>query len=188
MKHMKTAKIKAIITALSAIFFIIYGVRYFILKPSAVSFDLAASLLIFLVYLVYFKQLNQDETSYFFVAFSLILHNLGLYGTSILGLPFDHYMHFAGGFTFALVIDRLLLEKIPVLKKAALVIIAAVGVGAVAEIVEWGGYALLGSGEGFFLYGVGDEGEWQNTILDMFFNLLGASVLMSIVWFRKSRR
>ena len=90
-------------------------------------------------------------------------------------------MHFIAGFTIALVFDRLLSEKMPLFKRFIVIVLCALGFGAIGEIVEWLGYGILGSGKGFFYFGVGDEGEWRNAIIDTIFNGFGGLMLAFLI-------
>ena len=76
-------------------------------------------------------------------------------------------------------------EKLSRTKRVILLIIFALGIGVIGEIIEWGGYKVLGLGEGFFKYGVGDEGGWDNSIYDLIFNSIGAITMAIITLFRK---
>lgn len=149
--------------------------------------DIVVSLAALAFVMIYKRELKQDAISIFFLVTALILHNLHLYGSTPLGIPFDHYMHFYAGFTLAIIADRLFFEKMHTLKHNFLIIFVALGVGSVGEIIEWLGYGILGSGKGFFFFGMGDEGEWRNAALDMIFNMSGA-VLAAIVCFLSRKK
>jgi uncharacterized membrane protein YjdF len=101
------------------------------------------------------------------------MHNLSLYETSPFGFRFDHYMHFVGGFTISAVTNRIFDDSSKI-KKLMLLVFISLGIGALGEILEWLGYSILGAGDGFLFYGIGDEGEWRNSIFDMIFNMFGA--------------
>lgn len=149
--------------------------------------DGLVSLLLYTFFYHYHKTFHQDSLSWFFVTFTIILHNLHLYATSPFGIRFDHYMHFIAGFTIALVFDRLLSEKMPFFKRFIIIVLCALGFGAIGEIIEWLGYGILGSGKGFFYFGIGDEGEWRNAILDTIFNGFGGITLASLVGFLRKK-
>ena len=123
--------------------------------------------------------------SYFFLLLLVILHNSSLYSLHFFALKFENFLHFFGGFTLAIIADRILREKLSRIKRFTLIIILALGIGAITEIVEWSGYTILGEGEGLFFFGVGDEDSWNNTIIDMIFNMLGATLMGFITLFRK---
>ena len=131
--------------------------------------------------------MHLDRFSYSIFLFALILHNMGLYATSPLGIRFDHYMHFIGGFALAVIGDRIFNEKMSRGKRFILIVVFALGIGAVGEIFEWLGYGILGTGDGFFFYGMGDEGEWRNSMLDLIFNSLGCISFALFAFFRKDK-
>ena len=94
-------------------------------------------------------------------------------------------MHFVGGFTIAIITDRLFNEKLSKTKRLLLLLAFALGIGVIGEIMEWAGAKFLGSGEGFFFYGIGDEGKWDNSVIDLLFNSLGAAIMGFISLFEK---
>lgn len=94
-------------------------------------------------------------------------------------------MHYAAGIAIALFVDRYFYERLTHIQRVLLLCFAALGLGAVGEIMEWLGYGILGSGKGFFYFGVGDEGEWRNAILDMSFDLAGGLTIAVCSLFRK---
>lgn len=173
-------KVKNTLTIIAGIIFIILGIRYTLQSRRDLIFDLLFSIFIVGFFYKFYNKIHQDYKSYFFLIFALTLHDLFLYDTSPLGIRFDHYMHFVGGFTIAIIADRLFNEKMGRLKRFILLVIFALGIGAIGEIIEWLGYTVLGLGEGFFRYGAGDEGEWRNAIFDLIFNTFGA-MTMSIL-------
>lgn len=124
-------------------------------------------------------RLRQDNVSYLGFLILLTLHVAYLYPHSILGVPWDHYMHFIGGGAIALIADRMFAQEKHwgMGYRALIIILVAMGVGAIHEVIEWMGYAYLGEGEGWLFYGEGDEGAWQNAMLDMMFNFFGATLV-----------
>jgi len=178
-------KLKNMLTVLALIIFIILIIKYIKLNRTALTNDVIFSTIIIIFFYKFYDKLHQDYKSYFFLIFALILHDLGLYASSPLGIRFDHYMHFVGGFTIAILTDRIFNEKFSKTKRFILLIVFSLGIGAIGEIIEWLGYAILGLGEGFFRYGIGDEGEYRNAIFDLVFNSLGAITMAIITLFRK---
>lgn len=168
-------KIKHIITILGLLILTALLIKYTFITKTQFRYDTLGSIILVGIFYLLYNKLHQDNISYFFFVSTLILHNLSLYAINPLGIRFDHYMHFASGFTIALIADRSFYEKLSNQKRFLLVIVFAVGIGAIGEIFEWLGYAILGKGEGFFFYGVGDEGEWNNAVFDIIFNLFGAT-------------
>ena len=178
-------EIKNVLTITAIIILLFLGIKAYILRNIGLVLDATVSILIFIIFFIMYQKLHQDVISYFFVIFTIILHNLYLYPTSPLGIRFDHYMHFFSGFTIALVTDRAFNENISKVKRFFLLVIVALGIGAFGEIFEWLGYGILGYGDGFFLFGSGDEGEWRNCIFDLIFDLFGGIMMGIIILFRK---
>ncbi|MFQ5474854.1 MAG: DUF2238 domain-containing protein [Candidatus Nanoarchaeia archaeon] len=111
----------------------------------------------------------------------LIVHELGsvmLYGTMLGPLRYDKVMHFFGGFVLVFIFYNLFTNNFTDGEHHHLIlplcILCALGIGAITEIIEYiVGFQINGAGSGFFAYGVGDFGEWNDTIWDMASNLLG---------------
>ena len=185
MIKLKDKKIKDVLTISGVIIFIFLGVRYILASRRDLIFDVISSLIIIWLFYKFYNKLHQDWKSCFLLIFALFLHALFLYGTSPLGIKFEHYMHFIGGFTIAIITDRAFNEKLGKAKRFILLLIFALGIGVIGEIIEWGSYKALGIGEGFFKYGAGDEGQWDNSIFDLLFNSLGASIMAISTLFRK---
>jgi len=110
-----------------------------------------------------------------------ILHNLGLYGTTPLGIGYDHYMHFLGGFTIAIVFDRIFRENLPRAKRFILMIVCALGVGAVVEMVQWTDVFLLPDFNMFLAF------DPANSMADMIGNGLGG-IAMGIITVLRRRK
>jgi hypothetical protein len=186
-KH-KCPKSKTIIAAIG------FGILVFLLMyytyHSEPDLVLDAFVSILLMGFIYWKydSLRQDNWSAAVVFFAVILHNLHLYGSAPLSIRFDHYMHFIGGFAIAIFIDRYFYEKLTTVQRFVLLSLCALGLGAIGEIAEWLGYGILGSGKGFFYYGIGDEGEWRNAVLDLIFDLAGGVAMAILTLFRRSSR
>ncbi|MBN1386173.1 hypothetical protein JW968_04330 [Candidatus Woesearchaeota archaeon] len=116
----------------------------------------------------------------------ILLHGLGTFGwysTEPFGIRYDHYTHFFGAFVFCLIVFNYLYETArgngisrgrKLFEIALFSIMISLGFGSIIEITEYVGFRFFGPGEGILFYGTGDFGEWQNTILDIIFNLIGA--------------
>ena len=185
---MQDKKIKNLTAVLGVIILIILFFRYSIVVKTEFVYDVVASTLIVAIFFIFYDKLHQDCISYFFLMFALIIHNLGIYATSPFGIRFDHYMHFFGGFTIAIIGDRIFNEKFSRGKRFVFVVIFALGIGAIGEILEWIGYGILGKGDGFFFFGMGDEGEWRNSMLDLIFNFIGGTFMGILTLFRKIKQ
>ncbi|MBI4452955.1 hypothetical protein HY637_05990 [Candidatus Woesearchaeota archaeon] len=182
----KDNRLKNIITLIGSLILIILFMRHKA-QHTEFIFDITASILIVAVFYKFYNKLHQDYISFFFLILTLIVHNMGLYAATPLGIRFDHYMHFLGGFSLALIGDRMFCERFGKPKRFFLLMIFALGIGAIGEVLEWVGYGVLGEGDGFFFYGIGDEGEWRNSMLDLAFNFFGAVILSSIMVFRNKQ-
>ena len=181
----KDTKIKNILTLITIIILVSFGIRYVFFRKSHFILDVIASIILLGIFYKLYYKLNQDYISYFFLLFLLIIHSSALYGSNIFGIQFENLLHFIGGFTIAIIIDRIFKEKLSKIERFTLLIIFALGIGAIMEIVEWSGYHILGEGEGLFYFGVGDEDAWNNTIIDLIFNASGATLMGLITIFRK---
>jgi hypothetical protein len=112
----------------------------------------------------------------------LVVHELGsvmLYGTMLGPLRYDKLMHFFGGFVLVFIFYDLFQHHFTDGEHHHMIlplcILCALGVGAVTEMIEYiVGFRINGAGSGFFAYGVGDFGEWNDTVWDMVSNLIGA--------------
>lgn len=154
-----------------------------------VRIDMAVAFIGLGAFLLWGKRLGQDNVSYGVFAFMLFLHCAYLYEMSFFGIRWDHYMHTVGGISIALIADRMVLrEKFSVPRRIVILLLLTLGIGAIHEMVEFFGYMYFGRGEGFLLFGAGDEGEWRNAILDLCFDALGAIIVSIGVAWRQLRK
>lgn len=149
--------------------------------------------IILITFLFYFyKELYLNKFLFSLLFFSILLHNLGVFGfynISPFFFQYDYLTHFAGGFSLSLFFLNYL-RKISVGENRFIVLIisllATLGIGSIIEICEFIGYILLGEGEGFLFFGgAGDLGinnlfekdkffgAWVNASIDMIFNFVG---------------
>jgi len=156
-----------------AIFFLVWGTISFFMGGDYSVFDKFFCAGIALLALYLRKRMNMTWPVLWIGAGALLLHNLGLYGTTFLGVPFDRYMHFYGGFALAVIFSQYLHKEKP-LKAYILSVGIAIGIASLIEILEFVGYTFLGRGEGLLFYGTGDFGEWSNTCWDLISNTAGA--------------
>lgn len=175
-----TKKLEVLLTLFTFAILASLGLKYLVSSRVGMVFDIVLSLIGLGIFLKLYDSLGQDIISYFFFAFVLVLHNLGLYAASPFGIRFDHYMHFVGGFAIAMMADRAFTQQFSMMKRFVFLVIFTLGIGSIGEIIEWLGYAFLGSGEGFLFYGMGDEGEWRNAMLDLIFDLLGGAAMAAL--------
>jgi len=142
-------------------------------------FDRFLSAGFFLFFFFFYKRLGLTLSTIIIGTGALILHHLKLYGGVYLGFEFDMIMHFVGAFAVSLIVYQYLstCEGIGCSSRAKLALLSifiVAGLGTLIEIVEYFGYAKLPSGEGLLHYGLGDEGDWADSVSDMLFNLFGA--------------
>ena len=181
-------KDKLIPNLLSAafVFFVVWAFIAVFTNPDLIFDRFLSAGMIVILYILY-KKLGLRLGVILFGFFALLLHHLKLYGNFYYGIPFDRIMHLVAGIALALVIyNALETSDIP---RPALVIISifmAAGVASTMEIIEFIGYANLGSGEGLLFYGKGDFGEYNNVSWDLINNTLGA-VIGSVYLFLWSR-
>ncbi|MBI4154572.1 hypothetical protein HY498_00605 [Candidatus Woesearchaeota archaeon] len=139
-------------------------------------------LFIILVIFVYkFKKiLNLSKLSFILIGLSMMLHNLGVFGFYGKFEWYDILTHIFGLSAVGFSVFFFLKDKF---KNKLLLILAALmvssGIGVIIENIEYGGYLILGEGEGAFLYGEGDfQGEkhaaWIDSMQDLINNWIGA--------------
>jgi len=179
---LKKAHLTIAASAILVVFLLIYAIQ----GRWALFFnDVGASIVGIILFNKLYSRLNQNLLSYSLFLLILILHVAHLYSYTFI-FSWDVYMHLIAGFALGAMVSRLFAkEKWSVIKKISIILLVIMGVGAVHEMTEWAGYAVLGEGEGWLLYGEGDEGEWRDTVFDLFFNFLGASIFLIYYFFRK---
>jgi len=130
----------------------------------------------------------------------LLLHNLGtfgLYGLSFDGFFYDNIIHFLGTAVAAWIVFNFVSARLHLRHHKSvsssivdehkivlvfLVIASVTFLGVIVELVEFGGFLLLGPGEGIFFTGSGDGGyakddfemQYRDTMEDLMVNILGA--------------
>jgi len=163
---------------------------------------------IVLIIALYFlrKVMNISAVSAALVSLGIIFHNAGTFGfyaSSPLFVEYDTFTHFFGLFACAFLFYGFLSynESMSKGKLAFFVILACLGVGACIEMAEYGGYELLGEGEGMFMLGAGDFGgelgqvftsgelgsTWIDAMQDMLVNLIGSVVGVIVIFFLKMK-
>lgn len=178
---MKRDPVRKWLTIIGVGIIILLCIKYIVQQRWELLFgDIFITLLGIWLFNRFWRHCNLDNKTYGIFLVGLILHASYLYPYSPLGIRWDHYMHFYGGFVIAMIGYRIFLkEKWSSWKLFLILLLFTLGVGAFHEIVEWLGYGILGEGEGFLFFGEGDEGEWRNAMLDLIFNCTG----MIVAWF-----
>lgn len=159
-------------------FFTVWGVYTVVKWDKEFIFDRFFAASIALATFFLYRSMKLSVPTIAVGTFALVLHHLKLYQKVYLGIPFDHYMHFAGGFALALIFCEYFInsEKRPNYAKTFfLSICVASGIGSFMEIIEFTGKSILGHGQGLLFYGDGDWGEYNNTAWDMINNTIGAA-------------
>lgn len=174
--HETSIKILSIVVF---IFFSVWGIIDIIIRNNDYIADRFFIASLALVSYFLYKRLHMNISIMLVGLAAIMLHSLKLYGNTYLGLSFDHYMHFIGGFATALIFYNYLyheLKKKGHLQIFILAVCITAGLGSFMEIMEFTGYSLFGEGNGLLFYGAGDFGEWNNAAWDMIYNTLGAVI------------
>ncbi len=171
-------------------FFLLWGIEAVLVHNVQNIFDrFFGAFLIWLAW-IWRKELQVTWKTALLGVATLSLHFLKLYGNTYWGIPFDHIMHTAAGFTIAIFSYNALQREIKNPWKLALVsVFLAFGITSSIEIVEFFGYHILGSGEGILYYGTGDFGEYNNISWDLISNMLGTLIAVVVLHvFRKRKK
>lgn len=175
MNKVKSISLEVLIIS---VMLILLGFAFLDLRNQAFDLFFDRLFMIAIIIAYYFFNLKYSfPTHYTYLALiPIVLHSSKLYGHSYLGIQFDFYHHFFSCFVIGLLVNYILFKKNPEnkLQNFVLAVLIVAGIGSLFEIMEFGGYALFGKGEGVFRYGLGDFGELNDTIWDMVNNTLGA--------------
>jgi uncharacterized membrane protein YjdF len=155
------------------------GAKHLVENRLELLLQAAASLIVLLVFFAFGKRLRQDLASYLALTVMLVVHNLGLYSTHPLGIRFDHYTHFLGGFAVAIITDRIFNEKLARVKRFTILLMASLGVGALLEIAQWLDAYIIPGVEMFH------ADDISNTIKDLICDGLGGTAMGIITLVRK---
>lgn len=162
--------------------------------------DVIFSIFLIIVLFLLYTKIRLTPLSYSLVCFSLIVHNLGTFGfyanPPLFNIPYDYITHILGIFSATIIIANFLSFSLIKSKKfkfndftvLIVVFLAALGIGALVETMEFAGYLVWGQGEGFFQFGSGDYTEINNidfltqivgggyfdTMEDLICNIVGA--------------
>jgi len=170
-----------IILALGTVLFITWGTITFFAGNKELIYDRYFTAALFLVTLIFYRKIRLSLAGVLIGTATLAIHHMKFYGMVFFGwLEFDMIMHVLAGFAIAFIMHRWLKgEKEDWWREHKLfigfiVFFFSFGISSFNEIIEYFGYALLGSGEGILFYGAGDFGEYADTALDMTSNAIGA--------------
>ncbi|MDP1694858.1 MAG: hypothetical protein Q8L34_04940 [Candidatus Woesearchaeota archaeon] len=193
------SKIDLIVFIVAIIFFlfvIIYCVQtnfnYYI-ADSVIFIGLSTILFVF------YKQWRLNAFTFFALILGFILHDLGafrFYASSPVPVEWDVVTHLWGIFAVTLFIYNIVLD---LTKKSHhvflffVVILAGLGFGVLIEFLEFYGFMTTGFGEGFFGRGFGDfdpsivSSDYIDTIQDLFWNFVGATIGFIVSFFREKK-
>lgn len=132
--------------------------------------DLFFTFFLTIVLFLLYKKIRLTPISYSLVCVALLTHNLGSFGfyaSNPLGIPYDYITHIFGVFSATLVAGNFLSYTLTKHNKAHfnaplvlfIIFLAGLGIGSLAETIEFAGYLRWGEGEGFFQFGTGDYEE-----------------------------
>jgi uncharacterized membrane protein YjdF len=206
---------KSIVTVLALLTYaVFYALAYAndVAKYYGADIIFSAVFIMFLHFTFGFWKLNLPVYTLLVLSFaSHLMGVFGWYNASPIFLQWDHVTHGFPLFAFTLFLFNFASQWMDKRLWTAktwgvllLVLLAALGIGAVIENIEFSGYLALGYGEGaLFLGGPGDGvpittaqmdvidnlgGGYINTEIDLLWNALGAIVglvLMALLRFRK---
>ncbi len=112
-----------------------------------------------------------------------------LYGAPQLAYHYDWIVHSLGLGFLTIALSSILYPYLkPTLKNPWLIfsflVLLVMGFGALNEILEFMGFTLWGYGEGFMEFGEGDSspngGPWNNSMMDMVSNFIGAIIFIGV--------
>ncbi len=199
MKEKKRSKVDGVIEIGSIIFFLfvifycIWTGYYYYIADSVIFIGLSAVLFVF------YKQWRLNTFTFFAVIVGFVLHDLGafkLYADSPLPMEWDVVTHLWGIFAATLFIYNIVLDLTKKNHHVFLlfvVVLAGLGFGVLIEFLEFYGFMTTGFGEGFFGRGFGDfdpsivSSDYIDTIQDLFWNFIGATIGFIVGFFREKR-
>ena len=192
-KNMRPAEHKAIklLYGLGTLFFMAWGAISLSTGDIELVYDRFFTGIFFFLGLALYRRLHLGIQVVLFSIAAFTLHHLKLYGQTYFGwLEFDMLMHVVAGAAITMVAYSWLSkeESWSTLKVALIAALIAAGIASLNEMIEYFGYAFLGSGEGILFYGVGDFGEYADTALDLLSNVVGAVIGAGVIAALTKRR
>lgn len=159
------------------------------------------------------KWLKLGKTGLLLAFFALLLHNLGsfnFYSYSFWIFEYDTIVHFISSTSTAYIIFNFISRKLHIKENQRvahtvvdehkfififLVIASVTVLGVFVELIEYGGYRILGPGDGMFYTGAGDsgkfgqaQGQYIDTMDDIITNIFGTITGVSIFYFFKYKK
>jgi uncharacterized membrane protein YjdF len=160
--------------------------------------DFTAATIVLLVLLAVDRHIRIPAVAAILFGISFLPHLLGLYniipydatqigtlyGAPQLNYHYDWFVHTFASVTmsiaFLMITYRYFIQGFKSnMLIFVIVLFFIIGLGAFNEILEYVGFDALGYGQGFLEFGAGDfsptQGPWENSMMDMVCNLLGAT-------------
>ncbi len=175
---MKIKHILVVIIIIIAVLRLSFFAKNDLYTPKVWILDQSFSLALIATILLLWDRLKVNVVGFILALLFLAMHNLGSFGfynKSFFGFTYDIYMHV----TFGVIAGYMLFNYFFKAKYPwfVLTVLGVLGMGAMHEIIELGGALALGRGEGFLLFGPGDEGSYD-TVKDLTMNLFGAMITL----------
>lgn len=199
MKEKKRSKVDGVI-GMGGITFFLYVIWYCI-KTNFQYYiaDSVIFIVLTLILYIFYKQWRLNTVAFFAVIVGFVLHDLGafrFYADSPLPIEWDVVTHLWGIFAatvFIYNIVRALTKKDHHVFLFFVVVLAGLGFGVLIEFLEFYGFMTTGFGEGFFGRGFGDfdpsivSSDYIDTIQDLFWNFVGATLGFIVGFFREKK-
>jgi uncharacterized membrane protein YjdF len=164
-------------------------------------FDALLSIFVVSIFFIFYDRINLDKLSFALAILGFLLHDLGafrFYAEPPIPLRWDVVTHLIGIFAASVVAYKMIYEKFeknPVML-FSIVILAALGVGVLIELIEFGGVLKVGLGEGVLGRGDGDlrlpfwmSADYLDTLIDQIINFSGALLgfVFSRFWYKTKK-
>jgi len=194
---------------LAAYFLVMLYLANYAIKTEAYTWfwDFSITFLIGVALYLLRKRLNLKAEIFLLFMLSLMLHTTGVYGNytkHFFGISFDHYTHFFASLGLTMIFfsyvgkyRQISKKKIGFMGLCIIAILMALGASALHETVEFTGYTLLGQdGPNLYFPGdsataiitadvAGDSNTYNNTMMDILMNMLGATGACIVIGLRK---
>ena len=162
------------------ILLIVPFISAFLLHRTSWAFDtIFFGIIYFFLYLIK-RFLNLTPLLFLLLGILVLAHCYAVFGffkMKIFGHEYDTYVHFYSSIIIAMISFNYFTKfKIPYLEILFMALLITLGMGLLNEIIEFIGYKLFGTGEGFFLLGPGDIGDtnaYENLMTDFLNDFLG---------------
>lgn len=202
---------KIVMTVISAFIFLTFIPLAIINETFGWIPDVIIFLGLVVFYYFFWEMLDMNIPIYLVLIIGHISHAMGIFGWYSMNpflIQYDHITHFLGSLGVVLVIWQFMkrwMDKRLITKKnimlLGVVVMAAFGVGATVELMEFVGYLSFGMGDdGIFFFGAGDGitglagnelidalgGGWINLGWDLVYNALG--IITGIILYYIARK